>query len=138
VQPPYYAAVIAAEAIGSSGATRAVELAANDARISGYAFYEGALARIVLINSAAYFPGQTNRKEINVQFNFSGTAVVPTEMTVKRLKIEYANSISGLTWGGQTFETPDARPSGSLVVPQAKVSDGVDIEETEVVMIQFK
>jgi hypothetical protein len=55
--PPHVAptyAIIAAEAIGSSGSTYVSELFVDDPRVSGYAFYEGGvLARAVFINSSA-------------------------------------------------------------------------------------
>ncbi|KAH9481594.1 Beta-glucuronidase [Psilocybe cubensis] len=138
IQPQYYAAIIAGEAIGSTGNTRAVELSINNARISGYAFYEeDTLARAILINSQAFFTtDKTNRTSTHVDLAISGSGA-PTEMTVKRLFVPHADDTTGLTWGGQTYETSDARVSGSLQVETASVSDGVDIQETEVVMLSF-
>ena len=52
-------------------------------------------------------------------------------------KKRHADDTSGLTWGGQTYETNDARVSGSLKVNTVKVADGVDIQATEVVMLTF-
>jgi hypothetical protein len=50
LSPPYYSAIIAAEAIRSSGSTQAVELSINNAQIAGYALYEyGILVRVVFI-----------------------------------------------------------------------------------------
>lgn len=46
--------------------------------------------------------------------------------------------MSGLTWGGQTYETSDGRISGSLVVSEGTVASGVDIQATEVVLLAFK
>jgi hypothetical protein len=45
--------------------------------------------------------------------------------------------ISGVTWGGQTYETSDARVSGSLAVEVRRVAQGVDIQETEAILVQF-
>jgi hypothetical protein len=78
-------------------------------------------------------------------------------MTVKRLFVPYvscscillhwsndvilddrhADDTTGLTWGGQTYETSDARVSGTLQVTNVDVASGVDIQETEVVMLCF-
>lgn len=43
IQPPYYAAVIAAEAIGPLGLTGVIELEIriSETQVSGYAFFEG-------------------------------------------------------------------------------------------------
>ncbi|PPQ90810.1 hypothetical protein CVT25_012130 [Psilocybe cyanescens] len=138
IQPQYYAAIIAAEAIGNTGNTRAVELTINNARISGYAFYEEAtLARAVLINSQAFFTTDTtSRTSTHIDLAISGTGS-PTKMTVKRLFVPHADDTTGLTWGGQTYETSDAKVSETLQVQTANVSDGVDIHETEVVMLSF-
>ncbi|PPQ71401.1 hypothetical protein CVT26_011116 [Gymnopilus dilepis] len=139
VQPQYYGAIIAGEAIGSSGSTSAVELTINSTIVSGYAFYEGSkLARAVLINSQAFLSTATTaRASVHIDFSFSGSGA-PKTMTIKRLAIGHADDTAGLSWGGQTFETGDARPSGSVKTTTANVSSGVDIQETEVVLLSFQ
>jgi len=138
IQPQYYAAIIAAEAIGKSTTTRAVELSINDERMSGYAFYSGnKLVRAVLINSLAYLSTTTGtRSSTLVKLNLSGSGA-PTEMTVKRLAIPHADATSGLTWGGQTYETASGLVSGTLKVTTQKVSDGVEVSATEIVLLTF-
>ncbi|KAF9472125.1 glycoside hydrolase family 79 protein [Pholiota conissans] len=138
IQPQYYAAIIAGEAIGNSGNTHVTELDINNARVSGYAFYEGkTLARVVLINSQAFFTTTTTpRTSTHIDLNLSGTNA-PTTMTVKRLSVPHADDTTGLTWGGQTYETSNARVSGTLQVTKVAVTSGVDIQETEVVMLTF-
>jgi hypothetical protein len=42
-----------------------------------------------------------------------------------------------LTWGGQTYETADATVGGTLSVTIAPVNDGLDIQETEAVLLSF-
>ncbi|TFK35368.1 glycoside hydrolase family 79 protein [Crucibulum laeve] len=137
VQPLYYAAVIAAEAIGNSGNTHSVELALNDTSISGYGFYEGTkLVRAVLINSKAFLKADTSaRTTTHINLKFTGTA--PTKATVKRLAIGRADDTSGVKWGGQTYETSDGRASGAITTQSISVADGVDISETEVIMLSF-
>lgn len=49
----------------------------------------------------------------------------------------HADDTSGLTWGGQTYETSDAKVQGSLSVTQVAVSAGVDIQATEAVLLTF-
>ncbi|KAJ7464179.1 glycoside hydrolase family 79 protein [Mycena latifolia] len=138
VQPQYYAAIIAAEAIGDSGQTQTVELSINNTRVSGFAFYEGrALKRAVFINSLAFFAGAMNRTSIHLDLSFSGSGTKPTSFSVKRLIIGHADDASGLTWGGQTYETTDARVGGTATSEKGTVSSGIDIPATQVVMISF-
>ena len=92
VQPQYYAAIIAAEAIGSSGNTQVLELDINDPTISGYAFYNGQLETAVLINSEPYFTTTTTARTsrlVNLIFEGSSVGSVPSTMTVKRLSVPY-------------------------------------------------
>ncbi|KIM40526.1 glycoside hydrolase family 79 protein [Hebeloma cylindrosporum] len=137
VQPQYYAAIVAAEAIGNSGDTWAVELSIANDRLAGYAFYENdQLVRAVIINSQAYFSTEfVPRSSVHINLNFLGDG--PLAMTVKRLNILHADDTSGLTWGGQSYETSDARPSGVPQVEPVDVSSGVDIQETEVILLSF-
>ena len=90
VQPAYYAAIIAAEAIGHTGSARAVELSIDDPRIAGYAFYEGKkLVRAVLINSQAYLANNAtgSRGTIHVNIQLDGHPGAPSLMAIKRLAI---------------------------------------------------
>ncbi|KDR73347.1 hypothetical protein GALMADRAFT_72693 [Galerina marginata CBS 339.88] len=139
IQPQYYGAIVAAEAIGHSGATRAVELSINDTFTSGYAFYDGdKLARAVLINSQAFLTNATTaRTSTPITLNFTDSNA-PTNMTVKRLFIPHADSTSGLTWGGQTYETTNGKVSGTLSTTKANVSEGISMQETEIVLLSFQ
>ena len=92
IQPQYYAAIIAAEAIGNSGNTRVIELNINDTTISGYAFYQGAqLKKAILINSLAFFTTTTTpRPSTHVDLTFA-SATVHSQMNVKRLFVPYVH-----------------------------------------------
>ncbi|KAI0027404.1 hypothetical protein K488DRAFT_61654 [Vararia minispora EC-137] len=131
IQPAYYAAVIVAEAIGTSGRTSVAELnTGNATQVSAYAFYEGsALRRALFINLHAYAGGTRGF----AHFSLNGTG----QMTVKRLSVPLANATAGVTWGGQTYETSDAKVSGALKVQHVPVSGGVDVHDTEVVLLSF-
>lgn len=94
---------------------------------------------------------------MHINLAFSGN--VPMTMTVKRLSIpsvspffcacgpssltpsflshRHADDTSGLTWGGQSYETSDGRVNGVPKVELVNVSNGVDIQETEVVLLSF-
>ncbi|KAJ7104297.1 glycoside hydrolase family 79 protein [Mycena belliarum] len=138
VQPQYYAAIIAAEAIGDSQQTQAIELSISNTRISGYAFYEvGTVKRAVFINSLAFLSGATNRTSVHLDLSFSGSGARPTTFSVKRLVIGHADDGSGLTWGGRTYETTDGRVGGTATSEKGTVSAGIDIPATQVVMISF-
>ncbi|KAF8133070.1 glycoside hydrolase family 79 protein [Mycena galopus ATCC 62051] len=139
VQPQYYAAIVAAEAIGNSNETQALEININDTTISGYAFYEsGDLKRALFINSLAFFAGEpTNRTTTHLDLAFNGTGANPTAFSVKRLEIGYADDTSGLQWGGQTYETSDARIGGTATSETGTVAAGIDIPATQAILITF-
>ncbi|TDL22456.1 hypothetical protein BD410DRAFT_839887 [Rickenella mellea] len=139
VQPAYYAAIIATEAIGTSGSTKVVELNINDARVSGYAFFEQTtLKRAVLINSEAFTSSSSGpRSSKNIQLSFTGSGTAPRTMTVKRLAINFADDDHGLTWGGQSFETVDGTISGTLSVQTMNVGSPVTLQATEVILLSF-
>lgn len=89
-----------------------------------------------------------------MNLSFSGSGSAPTSFSVKRLIIKWvvsipsravelmlrtshADDVSNLTWGGQTYETSDARVSGSLTTESGTVADGIDIPATQAVMLSF-
>lgn len=90
IQPQYYAAIIAAEAIGNGGNTQVVELNINDTTISGYTFYQGGqLKHVILINSLAFFTTTTTaRLSTHVNLSFASDTI-PSMMDVKRLFVPY-------------------------------------------------
>ncbi|KAG2149006.1 glycoside hydrolase family 79 protein [Suillus bovinus] len=138
IQPAYYAAIIAAEAIGSSGATEAVEISIDENNISGYAFYEySRLSKAVFINTIAYLSGAGARNSTHIDFSFTDFGNTPNNMCVKTLKIGYASDTSNLTWGGQTYETSDGRVSGPLIVDVLPIGSGVDLQDTEAILVTF-
>ncbi|KAF5359624.1 hypothetical protein D9756_003262 [Leucocoprinus leucothites] len=136
VQPQYYAAIIAAEAIGPSGNTRMVELTINDSSISGYAFYEGSrLARAVFINLHAFLTSSSSRGKTHLDLTFANGSA--RSATLKRLTIKHADDTAGLTWAGQTYETPDGKVSGSAKPETVNLQNGFDIQDTEIVLVSF-
>ncbi|KAG6820318.1 hypothetical protein H0H93_002405 [Arthromyces matolae] len=138
VQPQYYAAIIVAEALGKTGNVQVVEIDIDSSQIAGYGFYEeGRLVRAIFINSKAYLPDNGNRGTVHIDLALADVSDIPT-MTVKRLAISYATDVSGLTWGGQTYETEDGRVANQLTVENGKVADGLDIQDTEVVLVTFE
>ncbi|KAL0567774.1 hypothetical protein V5O48_014224 [Marasmius crinis-equi] len=138
VQPQYYAAIIAAEAIGDSGSTHLAEINVDDERIAGYAFFEdGVLVRAVFVNAQAYLSDSTETARPSVHLDLDFGNATTESVTVKRLLIGHADDVAGLTWGGQSYETPDARVNGTLEVETVSVKEGVDISATEAVLLSF-
>jgi hypothetical protein len=138
IQPAYYAAIIAAEAIGSSETTQAIEIHIDEDNVSGYAFYEhGILSKAVFINLAAYLPDAGARNSTHIDFSFTGPGYAPDDMCVKTLEIGYASDTANLTWGGQTYETSDGRVSGPLTVDVLPTCSGLDLQETEAILVTF-
>ncbi|KAJ7158933.1 glycoside hydrolase family 79 protein [Mycena filopes] len=136
VQPLYYSAIIAAELRGCEDSAQISEIVVNNTRIAGYAAFEGGeLVRAVFINSQAFLQGSTNRSSTHLDLSFTGEG--PRTMTIKRLAIGFADDASGVTWGGQTYETDTGLVEGELKVESVLTSDGVDIAETEVVLLHF-
>lgn len=88
VNPQYYAAVIAGEAIGATNTTRILELPVEDSRVAGYLIYEGETpARAILINTQTYLPSgygffQT-RPSVRVRLDIAGS----TPYELKRMAI---------------------------------------------------
>jgi len=156
IQPSYYAAIIAAEVIGQvkingtvgGVAARALELTVDHPRVSAYAFYsptEGnnwRVSRLLLINSQAHFRNVTSRGRVHIDLSFSSVnstnALAPPQtMTTKRLVIPYADDTSGITWAGQTYETSNGQVSGELKVEKSAVERGVDLWDTEAILVYF-
>lgn len=136
VNPQYYAAIVTAEAIGASNATRIVELPIEDDRISGYLIYEEDLpVRAVLVNTQLYLPSVVGffqtRRSVRVKLDIAGAS--PYEL--KRLAIPYADSASGLSWGGITYETQNGRPSGEELVECVDSDTGFEIYATEAILV---
>lgn len=90
IQPAYYGALVAAEAIGKTGASSIVELQINDTTLAGFAiFEEKALKRAVLIDSTAFLSTSSGeRTSRNVTIIFNGSNPPPTFVDIKRLAIK--------------------------------------------------
>ncbi|KAG6851597.1 hypothetical protein H0H87_000362, partial [Tephrocybe sp. NHM501043] len=89
VQPQYYAAITAAEAIGKTGRAQVLEIDIHHAQISGYGFSEnGFKARAIFINSKIYLPESVNRMSVHLDLHFAGEGrKSPSSTNLKRLKI---------------------------------------------------
>ena len=105
--------------------------------VSGYAVYEGGrLVRAVFINLDAWLVNSTGtRPSVHIDLDLG---YVPSDTaSVRRMTIQHADDVSGVTLGGQSYETPDARPSGVESLDIIHMSDGVDLASTEAILLNF-
>lgn len=129
VQPAYYGALAVYEAIGKDGVSVA-EFAVNSTHVASYGIYDKhqKLARVVLINSEIA-PQGAGRNNTSIQLQGASK--------LKRLAIPSTTSLSGLTWGGQSFDTSDGKAQGKET--WEKVSGGmIQTSASEVVVVQMK
>ncbi|KAF9644536.1 glycoside hydrolase family 79 protein [Thelephora ganbajun] len=141
LQPPYYAGLVVNTAVGrmaGSGMTKIVELELTAPNLSGYAIYEmGKPARAVFVNLNAWLKSDARVRErsvYHIDLSFVSTA---KEIKIKRLDIGYADDTSSLMWGGQSWETREFLVSGREVTETRSRDEGVDIRETEAILIWF-
>ncbi|EEB91400.1 hypothetical protein MPER_10243 [Moniliophthora perniciosa FA553] len=144
VQPGYYAGIIAAEVIGRSlEPKKIVELEVDNQHVAGFAVYDSSrLSKAVFVNLKAYIPneGSDHKRgsvKADLHFGEGKKYAVSRNAEIKRLRIGSAGDTSGLTWGGQTYETEDGRVSGEEVVETIDLGAGFEIQDTEVVVITF-
>lgn len=144
IQAPYYGTIVVAEFVGTSAPRRIQELSINSPTLSGYGLYgeHGRLKKVLLINSEAFLTDQTTPRPSSTIFldNLGGDAKGyggPRTMTLKRLSIPHADAKTGITWGGQSYETSDALVKGKIQTTTQRVDKGVTISATEVVLVTF-
>jgi len=139
VQPAYYAGIIIAEGIGSTGSSQIVEFEIPSSIVAGYGFYEGGnLVRAVFINSLSWPSTSTGtRPSVNVSTLFLAASGAPTTATLKRLTIPFSDSTSGLTFGGQSYETSNALVSGTVQTQTVNLITGFTLSATEAVLVTF-
>ncbi|KAL0956238.1 hypothetical protein HGRIS_002392 [Hohenbuehelia grisea] len=140
IQPMYYAAAIASEAIGPTGATTIIELDIDHPFLAGYAFFErGTLVRAILINSHAFWAGDVEREEVRLQLRSTHDHWLrPKNMVVKRLYMRGVNETTGLRWGGQTYETRSGKIGGRLRTELLPVEEDLVIRQSEAIMLSFR
>ncbi|KAK7041787.1 hypothetical protein VNI00_009076 [Paramarasmius palmivorus] len=137
IQPGYYAAIIAGEVIGRSPETKKiVELQVEEKHVAGFAVYESKRLRTaIFVNLKAYFRDQEpKRGKVKIEL-YADAGLRNGE--IKRLHIGSADDTSGLTWGGRTYETEDGLASGQEEVEIVDLDDGIDVWDTEVVVVSF-
>jgi hypothetical protein len=133
--------------MAASGTTKIVELELSAPNLSGYAIYEkGKLVRAVFVNLNGWLKSDEGVRErgvyhIDLCFTLIGDRKkfdpAGKKVRVKRLNIGYADDTSGLRWGGQSWETREFLVSGEEVIERRTWEEGVDIKETEAVLVWF-
>ena len=137
VQPPFYGGLVVNTLIGRTGSSQIVELDVGDDNVSGYAAFEhGRLARAVFINLHAWLVSSTGtRPVVHLDFGFAGNTTGTA--TAHRLDIEHADDVANMTWGGQSYENEEVRPTGRSTVERVVLSTGVDLRSTEAILLEF-
>lgn len=148
IQPSFYAALLVDTFVGRGASPQVVELSVPNNNVTGYAAFEqGFIRRAVFVNFEAWLLSSTgDRPSVHIDFAFSlsagGTsadinALHRGKVQVERLAIQHADDTAGLLWAGQSYETPDVRPSGPLTVETVDVEDGIELRATEAILITF-
>ncbi|SPO01599.1 uncharacterized protein DNG_04272 [Cephalotrichum gorgonifer] len=119
ILPSYHAYLIVNEAIGKSGNSYVAELPTPNGNLTAFGIWEKTqLARIVVMNTQVYL-GEGEKPSINVRFdNFPTTG----SAKVKMLLSEKTTDHTGLTWGGQNFNTASGKPAGKVY--EEKINGG--------------
>lgn len=133
--PIFYAQIVAAEALGSTGNARVMDLQLDNGseHRAGYAIYENGVAtRLVLVNYVQ--PTTPGGNDYTATFAIGGAqtglpAVTPASVKVKYLLAASVNSKDNITWAGQTFGQQfmsDGRLQGDLQIEtvQCNPADG--------------
>ena len=128
--------------MAASGTTKIVELELSAPNLSGYAIYEaGKPVRAVFVNLNAWVKDDEGiRERSTYHIDLGATSTVgeePTrrEIRVKRLNVSYADDTANLTWGGQSWETPEFLVSGKEEFETTSWDQGVDIRESEAILV---
>ena len=107
VGPAYYASLVLAEAFGTSGTARIIDLAANNASIytPAYAIWQnGVISKLALFN---YVTDSSDAAVSNVTFAIGGGQTGQPAGTPATVKVKYLLSESttsrNITWANQTF-----------------------------------
>lgn len=123
----YYAAIILAEALGTSNTSRVIDLNANGGNeyTPAYAIYEnGALNKVAVFN---YVDDQTGGSSLSITLAVQGGNGIGDSVKVKYLAAESVSTRDDITWAGQTmgntFEV-DGRFKGSLNISTIACTQG--------------
>ena len=135
---PYYGNIMAAAAVGKASNTSIayLDLGNADERTSAYALYEGSqLRRVVLLNMIEY-RSDSGTERPNCTFTF----IVPrgvNEARVERLRAPGAEVLSGITFGGVSYDY--VRNYGKpVVVDAAGKKEKVKVSKRETLSITLQ
>ncbi|KAH7873319.1 glycoside hydrolase superfamily [Lentinula edodes] len=142
IQPQYYAGIVAAEAIGRYGNTLISELPIDNPQISGYSFYDDSqVKRLVLINHTPYFQADatagTQRPVAKVKIYFPDRCGTQN-IVAKMLEIQHSDDTSGLTWGGQSYETSDGLIGGFVSARTVASNEYLGIPASQAALVAFQ
>ncbi|KAJ9118457.1 hypothetical protein QFC24_006103 [Naganishia onofrii] len=114
IQGAYYGALMANEFIGYGSDVHVAELSTFNTRIAAYGAWESDhLRRVLILNSNVHDPGRNATRTFET-INLHGFVTSGKKLALKRFFTPQTNSTVGLLWGGQSFETVDAVPTGQV------------------------
>ncbi|KAJ4118628.1 hypothetical protein NW765_017515 [Fusarium oxysporum] len=132
ILPSYHAYLIVNEAIGKSGDSYIAELPTTNITLTAYGVWEKKkLARIVVLNTQVYLEGEKPSIEVNLEGLDADRSA-----TVKFLESEKTNSHTGVTWGGQNFETLSGKPEGKIKVKTVQ-NGRFNIPASSIALVEF-
>ncbi|PIL36362.1 hypothetical protein GSI_00050 [Ganoderma sinense ZZ0214-1] len=140
ILPIYYGGLLINTFIGKTGSSKLVELTINDAYTTGYAVYEAnKLVRVALVNLQPWLASSKGtRPSLTVNLTFSASAINQNStITAQRLVLDHADDRENLTWGGRSWETADAQPTGDAVAETVSLASGVQLRASEAILIDF-
>lgn len=76
------------------------------------------------------------RLSFQIEFTFTSISA-PQSAKAKRLLIQHADDLEGLTFRGQSFETNNAKPNGIVVDETVDLRQGNSLNATQVILIIF-
>ncbi|ETS78715.1 hypothetical protein PFICI_08568 [Pestalotiopsis fici W106-1] len=134
--PEYYGYVVVGEAIGSKEAYINEIEVDSSVPLTAFEIYEdNNLKRIVLINSQPWTELSTGeRQNLTIQLPqleyYDGARY-------KLLEFESLSATSGLTWGGQSYETLSGKASGEKVFHELDSSGAISLPSSSVALIHL-
>ncbi|KAJ5826134.1 hypothetical protein N7474_003272 [Penicillium riverlandense] len=135
VMPLYYGYLAVADTIGNSGDTYINELWTGNDNLTAYQIWEGKdLKRIMLLNEQPWTELSEGTRPV-MSVNLPTLAATHTKATYKRLEFESLSALSGLTWGGQSWENYEGKATGKVNLERVGSDGTIPMNASSAVLI---
>ncbi|KZT57334.1 glycoside hydrolase family 79 protein [Calocera cornea HHB12733] len=152
IMPMYHVLLVLAEAVAYKAPVKVAELQVASGDVSAYGVWAadtGALLRVVIVNSAAYYVDASTTTTPRGSYcyelsnlpspaNSTNSTTAASTPFVRRLSLPGVERPSGLTWAGQSFEGPSGKAEGTRVDEPLAPDGSVQGWESEVVVVYFR